>query len=549
MIVIYDFQFGPSPDGSPNHRFLASIAPFAFSYRVGFDRRRMPHSQFYTARSSYFFDASNQSMTSMRSGRPLMMRLLVHDQIKIWPRTVITEFVYQFVQPRFEINPDYTGRIPGAFLEFLNTTGPATVRPAGEFFAEIEGQDVHYRVVFQFDLCYNSRMLRVMTVRLYPSKSQERALIRYLDASRRVYNHALEWRIKAWKRRGESITYNQQTAHLTRWRANSEFIRMVPFTVCREALKRLDKAYKAFLRRCKYGDAKKGHPRFKSWRRWDSFEILQTGNYVKDGKITVPKLGPIRCRNLRPIVGIIKCLRVVRRGTRWLAQLTIDDGRTPPPLKPVKRTVGLDVGLKNFVVDSTGISIPAPRFFRELEQKLKSRSRAVSRKRKGGRNRYKAVIRLRRVHQRIADSRSDFTHKLSKLYAGSYDAICVEKLTIKNMVRGRLAKSILDAAWGQFLQRLNYKAEGAGVHFVEVDPRGTSQECSQCHETVKKDLSVRVHDCPHCGLVLDRDLNAARNILARGLETLSVAAGRADTKNACGEMVIGPLIEAGSLDF
>lgn len=389
-------------------------------------------------------------------------------------------------------------------------------------------------------------MLRTHTVRLYPNKSQERALVEYLDVSRRVYNHALEQRVKAYKRRAESIGYNQQTANLTRWRARNERVAAVPFAVCRAALKRLDRAFKNFFRRCKNGDAKKGFPRFKSWRHWDSFEILQEGNYVKDGKIVVPKLGMIRCRNLRPVEGRMKCLRVFRRGKRWFAQLVVDDGKSPPPKRPVETAIGLDLGLNLFVAGSDGYVVEAPRIFRRLERKLRRAGRAVSRKQKGSRNRRKAVMRLRRVHQKIADSRSDFTHKWSKVYANSYDLIAVENLTVKGMVQGRLAKSILDAAWSQFTSRLRYKAENAGAHFVEVDPRGTSQDCSECDQRVPKDLSVRIHRCPHCGLVADRDVNAARNILKRGLKVMSVAAGRAETKNACGEMPAGALCEAES---
>lgn len=385
-----------------------------------------------------------------------------------------------------------------------------------------------------------------MTVRLYPTPKQTGCLVEYLDVSRRVYNHALEQRIKAYKRRGESIGYYQQTANLTRWRKNDSSVQDVPFNVCREALKRLNRAFQAFFHRCKNGDAKKGFPRFKAHHRWDSFEFLQSDNYASDTKIRVPKLGLIRCRNLRPIDGKQKMLRVFRRGNRWFAQILIDDEKPIPPKKPVRSAVGLDVGLTNFTVSSDGVSIAPPRHYRRLEAKLRRTARNVSRKKKGSRNRRKAVEKLRRVHFAIADARSDFTHKLSRVYADSYDLIAVEKLNINGMIQGRLAKSILDAAWGQFINRLRYKVEETGSQLVDVNPHGTSQECSKCGNTVKKDLSQRIHDCPNCGLLLCRDENAAINILNRGLETLSI--GGRPRIYACGERPLGYSLKQEVLD-
>lgn len=372
-------------------------------------------------------------------------------------------------------------------------------------------------------------MFRVMTVRLYPNHFQEERLIEYLDVSRRVYNHFLEHRRKAYQRRKEPVTYAHQTAMLTNWRHRDPRIEEIPFAVCREALKRLNRAFQNFFRRCKNGDLQKGYPRFKGKNHWHSFEILQSGNYVQNGHIHVPKLGQIKCRNLRPFIGRARMLRVVRRANRWFAQLLIDDGKSAASPKPIKKQIGIDVGIRSFVAESSGQILVAPRHFQSLEQQLIRASRRVSRRLKGSNNRRKAIGRLQRVHLKIADWRSYFTHKLSKHYAESFDLVAVEKLQIKKMTTGRMAKSILDAAWGQFLGRIRYKAESAGTTFVEVDPIGTSQECSQCGHCVPKSLSVRTHRCSYCGLTICRDVNAARNILLRALETLNGTAGRAET--------------------
>ena len=358
-------------------------------------------------------------------------------------------------------------------------------------------------------------MITVMEVRLYPNETQESHLVRYLNSARYIFNRCLAIRRDSWKEKGKRVTRFDQTAMLTKWRTDDNRIRSVPVGVTRDAIRRVDLAFSGFFRRLKEGKGKAGYPRFKSANRYNSFAISDPGQVVYNGKIRVSKIGDIRCRNLRPIESKIKVLRVVRRAGKWFAQLTIDDRKQTPEKRPVENAIGMDVGLNSFAVGSDGSCIGNPRFYRSLERKLQRAGRSVSRKKKWGNNRRKAVLRLQRVHERIRNCRSNFTHQVSRRIVDQYDLIAVEKLNIKGMVQGRLAKSILDAAWGQFIYRLRYKAEKAGSQLVEVDPHGTTQECSQCGETVKKDLSERVHNCPNCGLILCRDENAAINILNR----------------------------------
>jgi putative transposase len=191
--------------------------------------------------------------------------------------------------------------------------------------------------------------------------------------------------------------------------------------------------------------------------------------------------------------------------------------------------IGIDVGLTHFLSTSQGKREPNPRYQKVALPKLRIAGRAVARKKKGGRNRRKAVRCLQRVHARITNLRREHHYQVACRLVLAFGFIAVEALNIKGMLaNGRLARAISDAGWASFLSVLRGKAEKAGVQFVEVDPRGTSQGCSQCGQEVRKDLSVRWHDCPGCGLSLDRDHNAALNILARGLARTGPAGDNVD---------------------
>ncbi len=189
------------------------------------------------------------------------------------------------------------------------------------------------------------------------------------------------------------------------------------------------------------------------------------------------------------------------------------------PMETPFKDVGIDVGLNSYAVLSDGTKIENPRFYRKSEKRLAHLQRGLSRKVRGSRNWVKTKIRVARLHEYIGNHRTDFLHKTSRKIADTYGAVYVEDLKIGNMVRNHcLAKSISDAGWGRFIGMIAYKAESAGGRLIQVNPRNTTKNCSKCGEHVKKTLSERIHECPSCGLVLDRDLNAALNILARGRE-------------------------------
>jgi putative transposase len=243
---------------------------------------------------------------------------------------------------------------------------------------------------------------------------------------------------------------------------------------------------------------------------------------LENDRLRLSKIGDVKIIYHRPIEGEIKQLHIKRDCLgNWYACFVVDF--EPEPLPPVADVVGIDLGLENFAVLSDGNVIPNPRFFRNEEKNLAKAQRRLSQCEQGTSEyrKYKRVV--QHIHRRVKNRRKDFVHKLSLWLVENYQIIVFEDLVIKDMQDGNyrgMNKSISDAAWNQLIQMTAYKAENAGRSFVKVDPRHTSQMCSNCGEIVKKDLSIRVHDCPHCGLSLDRDENAARNILARGMARL-----------------------------
>jgi putative transposase len=218
----------------------------------------------------------------------------------------------------------------------------------------------------------------------------------------------------------------------------------------------------------------------------------------------------------------IKTVSVTRKADGYYVTLSLDD-KTVPTIKPdfnPDNIVGIDVGLIDFYVASDGSRIAAPKYLRKAERRLKSAQRRVSRRKKGSNRRKKAIKKLGKQHKKVADTRKDFHFKTANNLLKKYDVIAIEKLNIKGLSKSRLAKSISDAGWGQFITILSNKAENAGLKVIAINPRGTSQECSSCGQKVKKPLSQRMHNCPSCNISLCRDLNASINIKARGTHAL-----------------------------
>jgi putative transposase len=352
-------------------------------------------------------------------------------------------------------------------------------------------------------------MFRSYELRLRPNQAQVAAFEEILRDSCETYNAGLQERKEAWKLQRKSISYNDQCAELTELRQDPRFA-AIAVDIQREPLRRLDRAFKAFFRRVKSGE-KPGFPRFRSWRRYDSF--LFNLPRILDGKIKIPILGWFKAS--QEIIGNPKTATVKRVGKKWLIRLVCDIGAAPEKVA-ISNAVGIDLGLTNFVTLSDGTSIDNPRWTRKHASRIAAANQRLARKVRGSKNRLRAKETLRRAHQRAADARKNFTHHISKWLVENYDLIAFEKLNIKGMVRGYFAKSILDAAWAQLIYQISYKAEYAGRYAIAVNPRGTSILCSGCGARVEKTLKDRQHNCA-CGVSLDRDHNAALNVLSLGM--------------------------------
>jgi putative transposase len=358
-------------------------------------------------------------------------------------------------------------------------------------------------------------MILTYSYKLYLNASQEKTLERWMRTCNWIFNRAIEQRIKAYQRRKESVSYNDQQALLTGWRDRMDGLRLVPVAFARDALRRVDRGMKAFFRRVKAGQ-KPGFPRFKSFRRYRSMECLAVAKYLRGDKIRIPNLGLVRCRGRLLPVGKQRGLRIIRRESGWYAQIILDNGVQVTPREP-QTSVGIDVGLESFATLSNGDKIQNPRFARKAERKMRALQRRVSRRQKGSTNRRNAVQCLARQHERVASQRRSFAHAEARKIVDRVDLIAFEKLTIQNMVKNhKIARSIMDAAWGFFAFCLTFKAANAGKLAIGVDPRGTSQTCPDCGAVQSKSLSERVHACS-CGLTIDRDEAAARVILARAV--------------------------------
>ncbi len=349
--------------------------------------------------------------------------------------------------------------------------------------------------------------------KLKPTPEQARQLEEVLWRCRTLYNTALEERITAYRRCGVTLTCYQQQAELPDVKSAFPEYGDIHSHVLQDVLTRLDKTYQAFFRRVKAGQTP-GFPRFQGRNRYHSFTYKQYGNGARldNGFLVLSKIGRITVRWSRPLEGTPKTVTISHEADGWYAVLSCADVPAQP-LPPTGRETGIDVGLKVFLITADGEVVENPRLHRRGEKKLAKANKRVSRRKKGSKRRGKAVGLLGKAHQTVKRQRSDFHHKTALALLRQYDTISLEDLQVANMVRNRhLAKSISDAGWAQFRSILEFKAACAGKRVVAVPAQYTSQDCSGCGERMPKSLSVRTHVCTSCGLALDRDVNAARNI-------------------------------------
>jgi putative transposase len=360
--------------------------------------------------------------------------------------------------------------------------------------------------------------------RLAPSRSQRTALARAFGCARVVFNDALAARKAAHEAGEPYIRDAELSARLTAAKGSPEraWLAEVSSVVLQQALADLNQAYRNFF--SSVSGRRKGPrvapPRFRS--RKDSRQSVRfTANsrfkVLDSGKLRLPKVGDVAVRWSRLLPSAPSSVTVIRDAAgRFFASFVIEV--SPQPLPETGRECGIDLGLGHFAVMDDGTKVASPRFLRRAEKKLRRAQRAMSRKQKGSGNREKARVKAARAHARVAGARRDFHHKLSTKVIRENQAVYVENLSVRGLGRTRLAKSVHDAGWSSFVSMLEYKAELYGRDFRKVGRfEPTSQVCSACGvKDGPKPLHVREWQCKQCGTVHDRDVNAARNILALG---------------------------------
>jgi putative transposase len=371
-----------------------------------------------------------------------------------------------------------------------------------------------------------------LKIRLYPDRAQERELEATLETCRLVYNSLVNDRKFQYDTAKVSVGRYTQQAYLPKWKNSHPELKVVYSQVLQDVVHRVDLAFKAFFDRVEQGETP-GFPRLKGEGQYDSITFTQNDSFkVGDSTIRLAKIGQVKAKLHRKPWGELKTCTVRRINGKWFA--CICQEVEAELLPPSEEAVGIDVGLKTFAALSNGEFIENPRFFRKEEKALAKAQRKLSKQKRGSKERKKARKVVSRIHERIRNRRHDFVHQTARRLVNRFGVIAVEKLNVKGMVtpitpkNHCLAKSISDASWSQFRSVLTSKAENAGRKVLAVNPAYTSQDCSGCgyrpdglDGRTKKKLSDRWHLCPMCGLSVDRDTNAAINILAVGQHSLA----------------------------
>jgi putative transposase len=361
-------------------------------------------------------------------------------------------------------------------------------------------------------------MQQAFKYRFYPTPEQESLLRRTMGCTRWVYNRALAARTEAWYNQKKRVGYIESSAMLTQWKKQEDldFLNEVSCVPLQQGLRHLQTAFSNFFA----GRAQ--YPNFKKKRNGGSAEFTKSAFKFKDGQVYLAKSAePLAVRWSRTLPGGASPSTVTVKlspAGRWTVSLLVDVEIEPLPESP--HVVGVDLGITSLIALSTGKKVANPKGFNAKRCKLKKAQKALSRKQKGSNNRYKARLKVAKVHQEIGDARQDFLHKLTTRLVRENQSIAVEDLAVKNTVKNRkLALSISDASWGELVRQLEYKCDWYGRTLVKIDRWfPSSKRCGNCGHIVEKlPLNIREWDCPKCGTHHDRDINAAQNILAAGL--------------------------------
>ena len=383
--------------------------------------------------------------------------------------------------------------------------------------------------------------------RIYPDATQDQTLLEWMEVCRGAYNYALR-EIKDWcdsrkclidrcslekeyilpadlKFPGEISQLN----NLPKAKIGFPRLSEVPSQVLQQAVKQLHRGWEYFQERGF------GFPRFKKYGQLKSLLFPQfKENPVSDLQIKLPKIGAIPINLHRPIPNgfVIKQVRILRKADRWYASISLQCNVSVPDPMPQGHSIGVDIGLEKFLATSDGVLVKPPKFFKSLQGKLKLLQHRLSRKQKRSKNYEKQRIIVARLHHRIDNTRKDFHYKQAHALCDVGDMVFMEDLDYRISAKGMFGKHMLDGAFGQFRTIIKYVCWKRGKFFGEVDAFGTSQECPECGAEVRKDLSVRVHSCPHCNYTTDRDVAAGQNIRNRGIALISTL-GLRGKETAC----------------
>lgn len=378
---------------------------------------------------------------------------------------------------------------------------------------------------------------------LRPTAKQVAALEACLGDTRKLYNAALEERREAWKKRQQVCFYSQDAQLKDIRKADPDGIGRWAFKCERAAIRRLDRAFEAFFRRCQAGGVP-GYPRFKGRGRWDSIEWPDGDGARWDSqphptmtRVRLQGIGHVRVHQHRPVQGTVKTVTVKREGRRWYVVLSCDEVPAEP-LPSAGAAIGVDMGVASFLTTSDGAHVPNPRPLAAAAERLVTAQRSLARKKRGSNRRRKSVRKVTALHAKVRRTRLDHAHKTALALIRDHDVIVHEALQVANMTRrpkprladdgtyelngaaakGRLNRSILDAGWGCFLAQLADKAESADRIVIEVNPRNTSRQCAQCGHVAKGNrVTQAAFRCLSCGHTAHADVNAAVNILKAGL--------------------------------